>query len=241
MHPFARIQAGKPALLPWQTLKAALALTTGGAIYDGSVGVTQSSGVTAWSDALGNAPSLTAQGTGTNPTYSAGAVGAVIVNQGQKVLETATASAQFDTSTARSVALVMSIGALSGVNVFGLAEGAGGFTRLLGLQATSGAYAGYFQGTKPSISVTPNATVRLVIVSAGAGNVNLDIPNQARATLSQAAAAAGNNFLTLGSYQVTGAEVTAAFLGVVVLPRVVTSPDITALKAYATAKGYTAA
>ena len=240
MFRFPRVAGSKKALLPWQTLRSALALTPTGAIYDGLVGVTQSSGVTAWTDALGNAPALNKQGSGSNPTYNSG-TGAVTVTQGQNVLETATATALFDTSVPISLALILSVPALSGVNVAGIAEGSGGFARLLGLQATSGAFATYYLGTKPSIGVAPNSTIRLVIASAGAGNCNIDIPNQARVTASQAAAASGNNYLTLGSYFIEAAELTAVFYGVVVIPRVVVAGDITALKAYATARGYTAA
>jgi hypothetical protein len=223
---------------PWQVLNAAIAPS---AIYDGSTGITQSSGVTAWADALGAAPSLTSQGSGSNPSYTAGAV---TVTQGQNVLETATATALFDTSVPISLALICAVGGVSGTNLCAISEagGSGGYTRILGVQVGSGDYISIGPGlVNAGGAVAAGATVRLVIVSLGGGDLNIDNPNQARASNPASAAAAGSNFLTLGGYYIEASEVTATLYGVVVIPRVVVAGDITALKAYATSLGYTAA
>jgi hypothetical protein len=241
MHPWRMMSSTSHASAPWQTLKSALALTTTGAIYDGNTGVTQSSGVTAWTDALGNAPTLNKQGSGTNPSYNAG-TGAITITAGQNVLETATATALFDTSVAVSLAVICSVATAPGgdQNLCAMNEGGGGYSRMLGIQEGNH-YNPYYPGETLAGTVVPSSTIRLVIVSFGAGAINIDVPNQTRQTTSVSAVSAGNNYLTLGGYYIETAELTATFYAVVVIPRVVTVGDITALKAYATARGYTAA
>jgi hypothetical protein len=231
---------------PWQTLQAAVSPS---AIYDNAVGVTVvSSAVTAWADATGTCPSLTAQGSG---TAIAVVGGLITITAGGKLLESATASSLFDTSHALTIAVIMN--APSGgaqKNAFALSEagGSSGYTRMLGMQSTSGA--GDYQGvgatsiaSRTSSAVALDSNLRLIIVSQNSSNLNLDVPNQTRDITGSSVPAAGNNYLTIGGYYIEAAELTMGVAAIVVIPGAIaaTGTAINALKTYAATKSYTPA
>ena len=103
--------------------------------------------------------------------------------------------------------------------------------------AGAGSQANYATSTLAST----DTGLRLFIVSAGAGAVNIDIPNKARVTATQSAPGAGANALTIGNYQPGGSQDFSTLYACGFIKRVVTAGDITALKAYAATKGYAAA
>jgi hypothetical protein len=129
------------------------------------------------------------------------------------------------------------VGTLAGASWYAAIFGTG----LLGLYGggsfvagAAGSQANYANST---LAVS-DTSIRLFIVSNGAGNVNIDIPNKARVSATQALSGAGANVLTLGNYQASGSPLLSGFLGGGLVKRVLTSTDITAAKAYAAAKSY---
>jgi hypothetical protein len=228
--------------LPWQTLVTALSLGSAGALYDGLVNVTQSGGViSALADARGStgfAP--TVQNAAGSPTYNT-TTGAMTFNGTSQYMYTA-ASAVFDLSGPISFWAVMSGAGAGSFNTFGGISDTGLSKRLDIISFTGTVYGAYVGpvGNTPASIVSCDSTVRLVIVSNDSAHANVDVPAKTRVSATSALDAAGNNALTWGGYY-QEANNPSVVLAYGVIPRVVTVGDITALKAYATAKGYTAA
>jgi hypothetical protein len=239
---FPRLAGSKKASLPWQTLQTALSLGSAGALYDGLVNVTQSGGViSALADARGStgfAP--TVQNAAGSPTYNT-TTGAMTFNGSSQYMYTA-ASAVFDLSAPISLWAVMSGAGAGSFNTFGGISDTGPSKRLDIISFTGGVYATYVgpAGSETSSIVTCDSTIRLVVISNASSIANIDVPNKTRVSSGSGSISAGNNALTWGGYY-QEANNPSVVLAYGVIPRVVTVGDITALKAYATAKGYTAA
>jgi hypothetical protein len=241
MHPFMRMTPNSKRLLPWQTLLTAWGanLTAGGASdsvvpvwYDPLAHVSLvSSKVSAIPEVRNTAGLSLTPNTG-NATYNA--TTGLVTLDGTSGTFSSASSTQFDVSTACSLVIV---GTLAGASWYAAIFGTG----LLGLYGggsfvagAAGSQANYANST---LAVS-DTSIRLFIVSNGAGNVNIDIPNKARVSATQALSGAGANVLTLGNYQASGSPLLSGFLGGGLVKRVLTSTDITAAKAYAAAKSY---
>ncbi len=241
MQPLGRWASNSKPLLPWQTLLTAWGgnLSAGGASdsvvpvwYDPLANVTLVSGNASAIPEVRNTAGLGLTPATGNATYNA-TTGLVTLN-GVSGTFGSSSSTQFDVSTACSLVIV---GTLAGAAWYAAIYGAG----LLGLYGGGSFVAGAADGqTNYANSTLANSdtSIRLFVVSNGAGNVNIDIPNKARVSASQAQSGAGANILTLGSYQASGSPSLSGFLGGGLVKRVLTSTDITAAKAYAATKGY---
>ncbi len=241
MSPFPRMFAHTHASAPWQTLVTALSLGSTGALYDplATGAATVAAGdISALKDARG--------GSGFAPTLST-LVGTIAFNAttgamtftGSNALATA-ASSVFSLASSVSLFVIMSA-AGAGAQIFHSLYG--GNNCGLYLEGYSGDYwvgtdiSGLVAGT----SVAYDSNIRLIVVSAtSGGNGNIDIPNQTRASAGGGTAAAGTPLLTLGGKNGSANNPSVVYAAGVI-PRIVTSGDLTALKAYAATKGYTPA
>ena len=239
MSPFPRMFAHTRASAPWQTLVTALSLGSTGALYDplATGAATVAAGdISALKDARG--------GSGFAPTLST-LVGTIAFNAttgamtftGSNALATA-ASSVFSLASSVSLFVIMSA-AGAGAQIFHSLYG--GNNCGLYLEGYSGDYwvgtdiSGLVAGT----SVAYDSNIRLIVVSAtSGGNGNIDI--QTRASAGGGTAAAGTPLLTLGGKNGSANNPSVVYAAGVI-PRIVTSGDLTALKAYAATKGYTPA
>ena len=239
MSPFPRMFAHTHASAPWQTLVTALSLGSTGALYDplATGAATVAAGdISALKDARG--------GSGFAPTLST-LVGTIAFNAttgamtftGSNALATA-ASSVFSLASSVSLFVIMSA-AGAGAQIFHSLYG--GNNCGLYLEGYSGDYwvgtdiSGLVAGT----SVAYDSNIRLIVVSAtSGGNGNIDI--QTRASAGGGTAAAGTPLLTLGGKNGSANNPSVVYAAGVI-PRIVTSGDLTALKAYAATKGYTPA
>jgi hypothetical protein len=219
------------------------------AIYDARLGVTIATGVSQWDDARGvgnGGPSLV-QATGAKQPTTDGSyvIGAAASSQ---VMVTAT-SALFDLTAAGGLSIVLLGQVAAGItntdgplasiddgaslnNIFDVNSYPNVNTNIKrGVKGGGGTY------TNVDSGVAMAATNRLIIATwlSSSHTGTVQIPNQSLVTTSTTSAAtAGNRALSIFSYTTVGSYVSAKLANVIVLPRVATAGDITALQTWAT-------
>ena len=225
----------------WQTLITALGGNSSVlAFYDGRFNVTSSAGVaSAWTDVRGGGfgPAFAATGTG-QPAYNGTST---LTFDGVANAMWTAASALFDVSGPLSFVMVGSSTATT--NWAGIADSSTA-VRLLSHFPTSSNYSargGSPNTTAGSSTVATGSTTRLLIASSGANAVNIDAPTKTRVSAAITMCATGHNTLSLGSYFQNTSVKPCIVKAVLIIPRVVTAGDITALKTYATGIGATLA
>lgn len=233
-------------LSPVQLLLTSLGSLGVPAIYDGltTSSITIATGVSNWADARGSGfgPAL-AQATGANqPTYTA-STGAVSFNGTSHVLYSSTSgSSLFSLGQPTSFAIIASTSGWTAQNKSFVNLNNTGYTNVLGIGTASGSTAirAVVQPSAASAAgaLTNNQThVRLYVASVGGGNVNLDIPNQARVSVSSAQpATSASVYMTLAGFNTT-VGVECVIYAAIVIARVVTSADLLALLAYGSQYG----
>lgn len=230
-----------PAAQPWQVLQTALAMGAAGAIYDPlATGKATASGgnISALADANGVAPSLS----NLSGTIAFNATTGAMTFTGSNALWTAPSSV-FDVSGAVSLWAILSSASFTDRQHFLCVANSGSYNHGIGITVVS---PHYFMDTgdggfNAGGTVTPDANIRLVIVSMSAGTGNIDIPAQAR----QSSGSAGTPpsaamTLTLGGL-FQGGNNSSLMYAAGWIPRVVSGGDISALQTYATSKSYVVA
>jgi hypothetical protein len=213
------------------------------ALYDGTGGVSFSSGtnVNGWADARGPgfAPPLILGGGGVPPVFDPIAKSITITNTVGQILTTAAASALFDLSAPKAIVSIMS-SLVAGFHNFAAIAESGAAARFLSTaEHNAGGYAA--RGGAGTITVdsgnAPDGTIRIVVASAGAGEVNIDTPSTPRVSGAAGAVAAGANFFSAGGY-FAGDEATGqTMLTQMVLDEVPSPADLAAINAFGITRG----
>lgn len=214
------------------------------AFYDVRAGVTATTTVSQWDDARGATgfgPSLVQATSGNRPAWDPSAL--TMSFDGIDDTLATVASPLFALATPMSLAFVGSVQVLAAASLAMAVTDQSVFTRLFGIRHT-GTGAGVLTGQlQNSIlaggTVVASTTRRLIVVGTdGLTTISLDIPSVARVAgvSGVAAAATGNNILTIGNtFTGRGEPALLAVRAALCISRQVTAGDVTTLLAWAQA------
>lgn len=202
--------------------------STFSAFYDDRVNVTATSGnVSAWADCrtVGQGPTISYFGSGTNPTWAGSGNPVVTVASGASML-TATSST-FNSAGPSSLVFVLSCSDTSG-NPFCAVKG----TAFMGLYGGTTDYFGVFGngelGQDSGVALGSTVRVAVVTVASGGASGTVQVWNHAVQTKSSLTSTTANAALALGSYTgVSGTAIAASFHAVAYAPSVLSAAQVT--------------